>query len=65
MENDPFVNDTTVFLVKWDTRLTIGDVSLHILRDKEKEYKEIIISYKTIFINVYSIVVLDLNHKSD
>jgi hypothetical protein len=65
MEDDPFVNDTTVFLVKWDTRLTIGDVKLHILRGEESNYKEIVISYKTIYVNVYSIIVLDLNHASD
>ena len=65
MEDDPFVNDTTVFLVKWKTRLVIGDVALHILRDEARNYKEIVISYKTIYINVYSIIVLDLNHASD
>ena len=65
MEDNPSVNDNSVFLVKWDTQLTIGDVSLHILRDEVNNYKEIVISYKTININVYSIVVLDLNHSSD
>ena len=65
MENDPFVNDDTVFLVKWETKLTIGDVGFHILRDENRYYKEIVISYKTIYMNVLSIIVLDLNHKSD
>ena len=53
-----------MYLIKWKKKLDIGDAKICILNDRKKKLKEIIISYKTIYINVYNILVLDLNHKS-
>ena len=60
--NDPFKHS---YLIKWKKKLDIGDVNIYILRNKERRYKEIVISYKTIYINVYNILVLDTYHKSN
>ena len=52
------------FILKWKRQLDIGDCDISILRDEKHNYKEIVIAYKTIFINVYTIMVIDQNHKS-
>ena len=51
------------FLIKWKNKLDIGDTNIFILRNKEHGYREICISYKTIYINTYNIMVMDM--KSD
>ena len=53
------------YLVKWTNKLDIGDTNIYILRNKERHYKEIVICYKTIFINIFNIMVLDIHHQSD
>lgn len=48
------------FLTMWQHKLDIGDVSMQIIRDIDKTgkpYKELIIGYKTIYINTYNLVV--------
>ena len=49
------------FLTKWKNKLDLGDADLFVLRDKEKGYKELVISYKTIYINTYNIMVYDIS----
>ena len=49
------------FLIKWKNKLDIGDPNMFILRNKEKGYKELIVSYKSIYINVYNIVCMDIS----
>jgi hypothetical protein len=44
--------------------LDIDDCHINILKDNKEGYKEVVVSYKTIFVNIYTILVLDLNHKS-
>ena len=39
--------------------MDIGDANMFVLRNKKKGIKEVIISYKTIFINTYNITCLD------
>lgn len=57
---NPFLGpENAQFIVKWNRNLDISDASIAILRDQENGYKEIVVSYKTIFINVYNIMVLD------
>ena len=62
--NDPYPGGTNSFILKWKRSLEIGDCAINILRDQKNGFKEIVISYKTIFINVYTIMVIDQNHKS-
>ena len=52
------------FIVKWPRKLDIDDCHINILKDSKRGYKEVVVSYKTIFVNIYTILVLDLNHKS-
>jgi len=49
------------FLIKWKNKLDIGDPNMFILRNKEKGFKELIVSYKSIYINVYNIVCMDIS----
>lgn len=62
-EQDPY---NSKFLIKWKNKLDIGDASIYVLRNEtgKENIKEIIISYKTIFINTYNIVVMDITSES-
>ena len=48
------------FLIKWSNRLDIGDTSMTINRCKVKGLKELVVSFKTIYINTYNVVVMDI-----
>ena len=49
------------FLIKWTNKLDIGDPNLYILKNEEKGHKELIVSYKSIFINTYNVMCLDIS----
>lgn len=49
------------FFMKWKNKLDISDANVWVLRNKEKKYKELIVSYKTIHINTYSVKVFDIS----
>lgn len=55
------------FLTKWKNKLDIGDANIFVLRHHNKEktqfYKELVISYKTIYINTYNVTVMDISTK--
>jgi hypothetical protein len=59
------------FLIKFNNKLDIGDTSLQIYKDwqlnektkKQAKSKELVISYKTIYINTYNVVVMDISQK--
>lgn len=64
-ENDPY---NSRFLIKWKNKLDIGDASIFVLRtsgSRGSNIKEIIISFKTIFINTYNIVVMDISSENE
>ena len=54
------------FLTSWRNNLEIGDASIFVLRGKDSKmdgsgyFKELVVSYKTIYINTYNIVLTDL-----
>ena len=54
------------FLTMWHHRLEIADATIAISRgeDSNGKFKELIIGYKTININTYSISVQDLSSKN-
>ena len=64
-------DDPTKFeeITVWRNKLQIGDVTLRILRGKDNMtgsfYKELIIGYKTIFMNTYTVCVQDLSRNSE
>jgi len=51
----------------WNHKLDIGDVNMQILREKDNKdgFKELLIGYKTIYINTYNLVVMDLAGDED
>lgn len=56
------------FLIKWQNKLEIADTALHYMKIERKNLKgeiiktaEIVVSYKSIFINQYTIFVLEIN----
>ena len=57
-ENNPKSGN---FLIKWKNKLDIGDTNIYVLRNFDRGTKEVIISFKTIYINTYNIVVMDIS----
>ena len=51
------------FLTKYKNKLDIGDATVSVLRDREKGYKELVLSYKTIYINTYNVHVMDISQE--
>lgn len=53
----------------WKNKLLIDNVSLRIIRGVDKItghiYKELVIGYKTIYINTYVVGVFDLSNHND
>lgn len=57
-EQDPY---QIKYLIKWKNKLDIGDTNIFLLRSLDKGLKELIISYKTIFINTYNVICMDIS----
>ena len=55
----PMVNNNSSFLMKQKNKMDIGDANMFVLRNRGKGIKEVIISYKTIYINTFNITCLD------
>ena len=49
------------FFMKYQNKLDIGNADIAIIRDQERRYKELIISYKTIYMNTYTVQVFDIS----
>jgi hypothetical protein len=58
MEGDPYQSK---FYIKYKNKLDIGDTDICVLRDSKNLVKELVISYKTIYINTYNILVMDIS----
>jgi len=54
-------NNQSMFLIKWTNKLDIGDTNIFLLRNKELGLKELVISYKAIFINTYNLILMDIS----
>jgi len=62
-EDDP---NRSKFLIKIKNKLDIGDCNISVLRKKGRDgVKELIIGYKTIFINTYSVMCMDISTDSE
>lgn len=66
-EENPTPKDEN-FLIKWSNNLNIANVSLNIFRSSVEdsfgnivEHKELIVSCKRIFVNVYDVIVMDIS----
>ena len=53
------------YILNWSNRLDIGDTNIFVIRNPEKNYKEVSLSFKNIFINTFNVIVLDLSPQSD
>lgn len=53
------------FLIKYENKLDINDGYFYVLNDKESGVRELVLSYKTIFMNIHTILSLDLNTNKD
>jgi len=47
--------DQFKFDMKYQNKLDIGDANIFIIRDEERKFKELMISYKTIYMNTYTL----------
>ena len=50
------------FLIKLKNKLDIADANIFVLRNHNKMYKELVLSYKTIYLNMYNITILDIHN---
>ena len=58
-EKNPQVHSS--FFFKWKNKLDIADANITIVHNEVKKYKELVVSYKTIFINTYNVIVVDIS----
>ena len=49
------------FFVKYKTKLDIADADIAIVRNEKEQFKELIVSYKTINENTYNVFVVDIS----
>ena len=61
-EDDP---TKSKFLIKFKNKLDIGDANITILRNEKTKIKEIVIGFKTIFLNTFSTFVMDITTEQD
>jgi hypothetical protein len=47
--------------MKWKNKLDIADADIAVVRNEDKKFKELVVSYKTIFINTYNVKVIDIS----
>ena len=57
-EENPTKND---FLIKVKNKLDIGDASICVMRDDDKKFKELVVSFKSININTFNMVIIDIS----
>ena len=43
------------FFLKYNNKLDIGNASIAIIKNKEKGFKELLVGYKTIYMNTYTV----------
>lgn len=53
------------FLIKWKNKLDIGDPNMVMLRNYDTKLKELIISYKVIFMNTFNVICMDASVDND
>ena len=49
------------FFLKYQNKLDIANADIAIINNKEKGIKELLISYKTIYVNTYTLQVVDIS----
>ena len=49
-----------IFLINWKSKLDIGDAAMFFIKNEEREINHLVLSYKSIYINAYNVLVIDL-----
>ena len=49
------------YVIKWENKLEIGDAGLDIIKFKGDDSKYMVVSYKSIYVNSYSVFVIDID----
>lgn len=61
----PRNNSTPKYLIKWKNKLEISDAALHLLNikrgDNQKEMRELVVSYKSMYVNLYTVFVIEID----
>jgi len=52
------------FFFKYKNRLDISDADMFVVRNQEKNYKELIVSYKSIMVNTYTLMIADISSET-
>ena len=58
--NDPLKG---IFLIKWKNKLDIKSCCMHILKYPDLGYSELVMGFKSIFVNSYSIFCIDISQE--
>lgn len=49
------------YVIKWENKLEIGDANLEVIQlDKQSEHREIVVSYKSIHVNTYTVFIVNI-----
>jgi len=51
------------FIINMGNKLDIADANMFVLKNETHGYKELIVSYKTMYINTFNCMVVDLTDK--
>jgi len=51
------------FIINMGNKLDIADANMFVLRNEQHGYRELIVSYKTMYINTFNCMVVDLTDK--
>lgn len=49
------------FFMKYKNKLDIADADIAVVRNQQKKYKELVVSYKSISVNTYTVIVADIS----
>lgn len=49
------------FFMKYKNKLDIADADIAVVRNQQKNYKELVVSYKSISVNTYTVIVADIS----
>ena len=61
-ENNP-KSKKPMFLINWKSKLDIGDAELYLIENKDRGELQLAVSYKSVHINTYNILMVNLDTK--
>lgn len=56
-EDEPYNGS---FLIKWQNKLQFGDANIDFLKCPHRKYREMVVSYKVIYLNIFNLLVMDI-----